>query len=86
MVYNITMIKLNIHEAKTHLSRYLDQLKEKGVIILCKRNIPVAEIRPIPPPDSAPRPAGLEKGKFTVDSEFFDQLPEVTIERFANPQ
>ena len=82
----MTMIKLNIHEAKTHLSRYLDQLNEKGVIILCKRNVPVAEIRPIRSAESTPRPIGLEKGKFSVDSKFFDPLPIEIVEEFENPQ
>lgn len=40
------MIKLNIHEAKTHLSRYLPALERGETILLCKRNIPIAEIRP----------------------------------------
>ncbi|MDH4194216.1 MAG: type II toxin-antitoxin system prevent-host-death family antitoxin, partial [Nitrospirota bacterium] len=44
------MIKLNIHEAKTHLSRYLDKLKKGETIILCKHNEPVAEIRGLPAP------------------------------------
>ena len=38
------MIKLNIHEAKTHLSKYLAKLKAGDRILLCKRNQPVAEI------------------------------------------
>ena len=80
------MIKLNIHEAKTHLSRYLEQLNEKGVIILCKRNVPIAEIRPIVSPNSTLRPIGLEKGKFRVDSEFFDPLPKEILDGFGNPQ
>lgn len=41
------MIKVNIHEAKTHLSRYLERLSEGERIVLCKRNVPIAEIRPL---------------------------------------
>lgn len=80
------MIKLNINKAKTHLSEYLNQLSEKGVIILCKRNVPIAEVRPITAPISKPRPVGLEKGRFEVGSEFFDPLPEDVIEGFTNPK
>ena len=39
------MIRLNIHEAKTHLSRYLPLLEAGETIILCKRNVPIAEIK-----------------------------------------
>ena len=46
----MTMTRLNMHEAKTHLSRYLAELDEQEVIILCNRNVPVAEIRLLPKP------------------------------------
>jgi len=44
------MIKLNIHEAKIDQSAYLDRLAQGEIIILCKGNVPIAEIRPLPPP------------------------------------
>jgi len=69
------MIKINIHEAKTYLSRYLDRLAKGETIILCKRNIPVAEIRPIPTDRTSQRPIGLAKDKFRVPPEFFEPLP-----------
>jgi len=76
------MIKLNIHEAKTHLSRYLDRLSKGEVIVLCKRNVPVAEIRPIPSARKTPRPIGLDKGRFAVPKEFFDPLPDELLRAF----
>jgi len=69
------MIKINIHEAKTHLSGYIDRLTKGETIILCKRNIPIAEIRPIPPDRTSQRPIGLAKDKFRVPPEFFEPLP-----------
>lgn len=76
------MIKLNIHEAKTHLSRYLDRLAKGETITLCKRNVPIAEIRPLPSDRKSPRPIGLAKGKFKVTPEFFAPLPDETIASF----
>jgi antitoxin (DNA-binding transcriptional repressor) of toxin-antitoxin stability system len=76
------MIILNIHEAKTHLSRYLEVLQQGETILLCKRNRPIAEIRPLPVPSSEPRPIGLGKGEFTVPSSFFEPLPEEVIKGF----
>ena len=76
------MIKLNVHEAKTHLSRYLNRLAEGEKIILCKRNVPIAEIRPLKPARSERRPIGLAKGLFEVPSEFFDPLPESLLDAF----
>ena len=70
------MIRLNIHEAKTHLSRYLAKLAQGETILLCKRNKPIAEIRPLTPRRTKKRPIGLDKGKFAVTKEFFDPLPD----------
>lgn len=69
------MIKLNIHEAKTHLSHYLEEVEQGETIILCRRNQPVAEIRPLPAHRHKKRPIGLAKGKFSVPVSFFDELP-----------
>ena len=76
------MIRLNIHEAKTHLSRYLAKLKKGETIILCRRNEPIAEIRPLPSPPSRKRPVGLAKGRLTVPKEFFEPLPDELIQAF----
>jgi antitoxin (DNA-binding transcriptional repressor) of toxin-antitoxin stability system len=76
------MIKLNVHEAKTHLSRYLERLERGETIILCRRNIPIAEIRPLPRPRRTKRPIGLAKGKFKVPPGFFEPLPAELIDAF----
>ena len=76
------MIRLNIHEAKTHLSRYLAKLKKGETIILCKRNEPIAEIRPLPSPPSRKRPVGLAKGGLKIPKKFFEPLPDELIRAF----
>ncbi len=80
--YNKTMIKLNVHEAKTHLSRYLERLAQGETILLCKRNIPIAEIRPLPRERKTKRPIGLAKGKFKVPRTFFEPLPSELVDAF----
>ena len=80
------MIRLNIHEAKTHLSAYLDRLAQGDIIILCKRNIPIAEIRPLPPPRKTKRPLGIDQGKFVVPRVFFDPLPADILARFGGEE
>jgi antitoxin (DNA-binding transcriptional repressor) of toxin-antitoxin stability system len=77
-----SMIRLNIHEAKTHLSRYLDRLARGEKILLCKRNVPIAEIRPLPPERSSERPVGLARGVFEVPPAFFEPLPDELIAAF----
>ncbi|MBN1419498.1 MAG: type II toxin-antitoxin system Phd/YefM family antitoxin [Planctomycetes bacterium] len=76
------MIRINIHEAKTHLSKYLARVEKGEAIVLCKRNVPIAEIRPIPRPGARKRPVGFMKGRFTVPAAFFEPLPEETLRAF----
>jgi antitoxin (DNA-binding transcriptional repressor) of toxin-antitoxin stability system len=77
------MIQINVHEAKTHLSRYLADLEKGETIVLCRRNQPVAELRPISRKKMEQRPIGLAKGTFTVPDSFFDDLPDETIVLFS---
>lgn len=78
------MIKLNIHEAKTHLSKYLHNLRDGETILLCKRNEPIAEIRPLKQRIQEQRPIGLAKDSFSVPESFFDPLPEDILNSFED--
>lgn len=77
------MLQLNIHEAKTNLSRYLSALETGETILLCKRNIPIAEIRPLPKMPAKPRPLGLaaDRGVELPDA-FFEPLPAEVLAAF----
>jgi antitoxin (DNA-binding transcriptional repressor) of toxin-antitoxin stability system len=69
------MIKLNISEAKTHLSRYLTALEQGKTILLCKRNVPIAEIHPLPKRRNRPRPLGLAADHgVKLPPEFFEPV------------
>lgn len=76
------MLKLNINEVKNNLSRYLKLLQSGEVILLCKRNLPIAEIRPLKQTSKKARTYGMDKGKFVLGKEFFDPLPEEFLAHF----
>jgi antitoxin (DNA-binding transcriptional repressor) of toxin-antitoxin stability system len=80
------MNRVNIHDAKTHLSEYLARLKEGESIILCRRNTPVAEIRLLPDKRTAKRPIGLAKRIFEVPASFFEELPEDIMQSFTRDE
>lgn len=82
MTHIRTMIRINVHEAKTHLSRYLERVEAGEVVVLCRRNVPIAEIRPLPPERSERRPIGLHRDRITVPDSFFEPLPEELLEAF----
>ncbi len=76
------MIRLNIHEAKLHLSKYLDRLAKGETILRRKRNVPVAEIRGIRTARKAERPIGLAKQRIRVPNSLFKPLPREILDGF----
>ena len=77
------MVRLNIHEAKTHLSRYLERVERGEVVVLCRHNRPIAEIRPIAGVAAKARVFGVDRGKFTVGKQFFKPLPKEVLAGFS---
>lgn len=78
-------MKLNIHEAKTHLSEYLDRLErgELDVVTICRRNEPIAELRALPRTPKGPRPIFRRDPRFTLRESFFEPLPDEVLGGFA---
>ena len=69
------MLKVNIHEARTQLSKLVAQASQGEEIIIAKAGIPVARLIAITP--SAPgRCFGALRGRAQVDDRFFEPLPE----------
>lgn len=84
VVIFVTMKKANVADVKARLSEYLDVVAGGETVVICKRNEPVAELRPIAKARrSRRRPIGLYKGKFKVHASFFDPLPDDILDAFA---
>ena len=66
-------IMVNVHEAKTHFSRLLEQAHAGQEIVLAKAGKPYARLMPLSPA-SGKRQAGRLLGH--VESPFFDPLPD----------
>ncbi len=82
LVHSKTMIRVNVHDAKTHLSRYLKQVQAGETVLVCIRNRPVAELRAVQPERRTPRPIGLESDHLSVPDAFFDPLPDSVLDGF----
>jgi prevent-host-death family protein len=70
------MTVVNIHEAKTNLSKLLELVRSGQEVTIAKRGRPIARLCPLEPPKA--RKPGLLKG--TLDDAFFDPLPEDELE------
>lgn len=80
----MTMYMANIFEAKARLSDLIERAARGERILICKRNQPIAELRPIAPPRQSPRPVGLAKGLVVIPPTFFDPLPDDELEAFQS--
>ncbi len=71
------MRQVNIHHAKTHLSRLLEEIAE-GVeeeIVIAKAGKPVARLVAIAAKAPDARRPGRFKGQITIGDDFDDPLP-----------
>ena len=68
-------ITVNIHEAKTHLSRLLERVMSGEDVILTKAGKPVAVLSPFNKP-LAQRVPGNDAGKVVISPDFDAPLPE----------
>ena len=78
----MVMKRVNIHQAKTHLSRYLAELTPGEGLVLCNRNQPVAEVRLLRKKAVRKPRTGVAKGKFAVPDSFFEPLPKEILKAF----
>lgn len=51
-------------------------------VVVVKDGTQVAEVRPIPPHRTEPRPSGLAKGKFVAPKDFDAPLPDDILDAF----
>ena len=77
------MIKVNIQDAKTHLSRYIDRVEQGDVVVVCRHNRPVAELRAIETSLVHPtRVAGLLKGLVHWEPDTFAPMTSGALAEF----
>ena len=73
------MRTVNIHEAKTHLSRLVDAAAKGEPFIIAKAGKPLVKVVPLDAP-AAPRRLGFMEGQFTVPDDF-DTMDQEEIEK-----
>ena len=72
---------LNLYEAKTQLSRLIEQAAAGEEIVIAKAGKPVARLVPFEP-RREPRKPGLMKGQIWIAEDFDEPLPEEIMAAF----
>jgi prevent-host-death family protein len=75
------MTMVNIHAAKTHFSRLIDQAAAGEEIVIARAGKPVARIVPLEAP-KPPRMLGLLKGSLVIPDDFDAPLPDDVLALF----
>ena len=74
-------MEVNIHEAKTHLSRLLERVAMGEEVIIAKAGKPVAKLISVDARKKR-RVLGSAEGEFVVPDDFNDPLPKEVEDLF----
>lgn len=68
---------VNIHEAKTQLSKLLEAVQSGEEIVIAKSGTPIARLVPYTPPKRQIAPPGAMKGQIWIGDDFDEPLDEL---------
>jgi len=74
------METINVHAAKTHLSRLLERVAAGEEIVIAKSGKPVARLAPLE--QRPPRKLGGLAGRAVIPDNFDDPLPDEVLDAF----
>ena len=90
LVYGLSLLirmeTVNIHQAKTNLSRLLSRVELGEEIIISNRGIPIAKLVPFRNSSNRQASLGQDRGKFIVPEDFNDPLPQEILAAFEGDE
>jgi prevent-host-death family protein len=76
------MAEVNVHEAKTHLSRLLQRVAGGEEIVIARAGKPIARLVPVEPRPQ--RVIGQDEGLFEIPDDFDAPLPDEVLALFES--
>lgn len=74
-------MEVNIHQAKTHLSRLLQRVTAGEEITIARSGVPVARLVAVAPKIKG-RPLGMDRGRIWIADDFDAPLPDDLLKEF----
>ena len=71
---------VNVHEAKTHLSRLLADVERGGEVIIARAGRPIARLVAVEAAQN--RELGLERGKIWIAPDFDEPMPDEWLDEW----
>lgn len=75
-------MEVNIHQAKTHLSRLLQRVAAGEDVTIARAGVPIARLIAVVPKARKIRPLGMDRGKVWVADDFDAPLPDDLLKAF----
>jgi prevent-host-death family protein len=75
-------MEVNIHEAKTHLSRLLQRVAAGEEVTIARSGVPVARLVAVEPEKKKIRPLGMDRGRVWIADDFDAPLPDELLKQF----
>ena len=75
-------MEVNIHEAKTQLSRLLRKVAEGEDVTISRAGVPVARLVRVEKKPLKKRPMGMDRGKIWIAEDFDAPLPDELLKQF----
>jgi len=76
---------VSVYEAKTHLSRLIDQAMAGEEVVITRHGRPVAKLVKTDTVERQPRKLGPLRGRGWIADDFDAPLPDDLLEAFENP-
>ena len=81
------METVNIHEAKTHLSRLVEKAAKGEPFIIAKAGKPMVKVVPVDEPEAKPKKRiGFMAGQISVPDDFDRMFEDEIAEMFYGPE
>ena len=77
-----SMSTISLQDLRRDPAGLLDRVEAGERLVVSREGRPVAELRPLSPAASGPRPFGLAAGAFTVPADFDAPLPDDLLRSF----
>ena len=83
----MVMIMVNIADAKSKLSEYIEAVSKGETVVICRHNRPVAELRAIEPARVTPRDlTPMFPGETFLTDAFFEPMPEEELREWEGSE
>ena len=76
------MLSINIHEAKTQLSKLINSVAKGESFIIAKAGVPIAQVIPYTAKNKKKRVPGSALGLLTISDDFNEPMDDDFIEYF----